>query len=66
MITLPFCKFHALQPLDVTLFKPFEIAFIKERDTTMVKRNYIKLNKIPLAGWVDKTLNLALQEKISC
>jgi hypothetical protein len=63
MITLPLCKFHALQPLDVICFKPFEIAFRKERYTTMVRRNYKKLYKITLIGWVDKSLNLALIRK---
>ncbi len=60
MITLPLCKFHALQPLDVICFKPFKIAFRKERYTIMVKRNYTKLYKITLVRWVDKSLNLAL------
>jgi len=63
MITLPLCKFHALQPLNVICFKPFKIAFRKERYTTMVRRNYTKLYKITLAGWVDKALNLALIKK---
>ncbi len=50
MITLPSHTFHAFQPLDVACFKPFKIAFKKERDITMVKRNYIQLDKITLAG----------------
>jgi hypothetical protein len=58
MIILPLCKFHARQPLDVTCFKPFKIAFRKERDTTMVKRNYKIKIKMTLVGWVDKTLYL--------
>jgi hypothetical protein len=32
----------------------------------MVKRNYTKPNKITLARWVDKALNLTLTRKISC
>ncbi len=40
MITLPSHTFHAFQPLDVACFKPFKIAFRKEKDITMVKRNY--------------------------
>jgi hypothetical protein len=47
----------------VTGFKPFKIAFRKERNTTMVKRNYKKMNKITLAGWVDKTLYLSFTRK---
>jgi hypothetical protein len=63
MISLSLCKSHALQPLDVICFKPFKIGFRKERDTTMVRRNYTKLYKITLVGWVDKALNLTLIRK---
>jgi hypothetical protein len=66
MITLHSQKSHALQPLDVAWFKPFKIVFKKERDTTMVKRNYIKLDKITLKGWVDKALDQTLIRKIQC
>ncbi len=58
MITLPSHTFHALQPLDVVCFKPFKTTFRKERDISMVRRNYTELDTITLAGWVDKTLNL--------
>jgi hypothetical protein len=44
---------HAFQPLDVSCFKPFKIAFQKVRDATMANRNYIKPDNIILAGWVD-------------
>jgi len=47
----------------VTCFKPFKIAFKKEKYITMVKRNYTKLNKIALARWEDKKLHLALTRK---
>ncbi len=40
MITLPSHTSHAFQSLNVACFKPFKIAFRKERDITMVKRNY--------------------------
>jgi len=61
MITLPLHTSHALQPLDVACFKPFKITF---RDIIMVRRNYIELNKITLARWINKTLDLThLQEK---
>ncbi len=64
MITLPLHTSHAFQPLDVACFKPFKIAFGKERDIIMVRRNYIELNKITLARWIKKTLDLThLQEK---
>jgi hypothetical protein len=49
--------------LDVAYFKPFKVAFKKERDITMVKMNYTKPNKITLVGGVNKTLNLALPKK---
>ncbi len=41
-------------------FKPFKITFKKEKNIAMVRRNYIEPNKIVLARWVDKALNLAL------
>jgi hypothetical protein len=63
MSTLPSHTFHALQPLDVAYFKPFKVAFKKERKITMVKMNYTKPDKITLVGWVDKVLNLALTRK---
>jgi hypothetical protein len=52
MITLPSHTSHALQPLDVASFKPFKTAFRKERDITMVRNNYIELDKIKLARWI--------------
>jgi len=58
MITLPSHPSRAFQPLDVVCFKPFKTTFRKERDITMVMRNYTKPDKITLAGWVDKVLNL--------
>jgi len=60
MITLPSHTSHAFQPMDVACFKPFKNDFRKERDATMVKRNYTKPNKITLTGWVDKALDLTL------
>ncbi len=42
MITLRSNTFHALQPLDVISFKPFKIAFRKERDIAMVRTKYTK------------------------
>jgi hypothetical protein len=60
MIILPSHTFHALQPLDVVCFKPFKTPFRKEKNIAMVRKNYTKLNKITLARWVDKTLDLTL------
>ncbi len=41
---------HAFQPFDVACFKPSKIAFKKEKDIAMVRRNYIEPNKIALGG----------------
>jgi hypothetical protein len=40
--------------LDIIYFKPFKVAFRKERNKTMINKNYIKLDKMILARWVDK------------
>jgi hypothetical protein len=65
MVTLPSHTSHALQPLDITCFKPFKTAFRKEKDTTMVNRNYIDPDNIVLVGWVDKLVDQALSKKKS-
>jgi hypothetical protein len=44
MFTLPSHTSHALQPLDVVCFKPFKTTFKKEKNTTMINRNYIELD----------------------
>jgi hypothetical protein len=49
----------------VACFKPFKIAFKRERDTSMVDRNYIEPDKITLAGWVYKALDQTLIRKKS-
>jgi hypothetical protein len=53
IVTLPLHTSHAFQPLDVACFKPFKIAFRKERVATMVSNNYSKPDKINLVAWVD-------------
>jgi hypothetical protein len=63
MIILPSHTSHALQPLDMACFKPFKTIFKKERDTIMVRKNYIKVDKITLVGWVNKALDQALTSK---
>jgi len=63
MVTLPSHTSHAFQPLDMACFKPFKTTFIRERNKVMVTRNYIELNKITLARWVDKALDQALTRK---
>jgi hypothetical protein len=49
--------------LDVAYFKPFKTVIKRGKDTTIFSRNYIKPDKIALAGWVDKILNHALIRK---
>jgi hypothetical protein len=53
MVTLPAHTFHALQPFDVSCFKPFKTTFRKEKNVAMFKSNYMELDKITLIGWVD-------------
>jgi hypothetical protein len=61
MITLPSHTSHALQPLDLTCFKPFKTTFRKERNGAMDNKNNTKLDNITLVTWVDKTSNLDLR-----
>jgi hypothetical protein len=42
--------------LDVSCFKPFKTTFWRVKDVTMANRNYMELNKIILAKWVDHVL----------
>ncbi len=46
---------HALQPLNVVRFKPFNTTFRKEKDVPMASRHYIELDKT-LVTWVHKAL----------
>jgi hypothetical protein len=63
MITLPSHTSHALQPLDVSCFKPFKIALKKVRDATMFRNNHMELDKITLIGWVDQAFEQSLTKK---
>jgi hypothetical protein len=47
---------HALQPVDVFYFKPFETTLKEGKDGAMVKSNSMEPNKIILPRWVDKAL----------
>jgi hypothetical protein len=62
MITLLSHTSHALQPLDVSYFKPFKTSFRKERNNNMVRNNYNELNKATLTTWVNKALDVALSK----
>jgi hypothetical protein len=57
MVTSPTHTSHALQPLDVSCFKPLWITFQKERDNAMVKNNHYEPNKCTLIRWVNKSLD---------
>jgi hypothetical protein len=65
MITLLNHTSHAPRPLDVVYFKSFKTTFRKERDDAMASKlaNYIELDKITLASWVEKALDLSLTKK---
>jgi hypothetical protein len=64
MITLPSHTSHALQPLYVSCFKPFKIAFRKVRDVAMFKSNHmVEVDKITLVGWVDQALEQSFTKK---
>ncbi len=63
MVTLPTYTWHALQPLNVSCFKPFKTTFRKERSSTMVKNNHLEPNKVTLTTWVDKALQQPLKKE---
>jgi hypothetical protein len=54
---------HALLPLDVGHFKPFNLAFRKGKDNNMVRNNHLELDKVTPTSWVDKTLNQSLSKQ---
>jgi hypothetical protein len=54
---------HALQPIDVSCFKPIKITIKKERNNAMAKNNYKKPYKITQARWVHKSLDYALSNQ---
>jgi hypothetical protein len=63
MVTLLAHTSHALQPLNVTGFKPFKITFSKKKDSTMAKNNYLELDQIIIITWVDKALQQSLKKE---
>ncbi len=63
MLTLPTHISHALQQLDVICFKPFKTTFRKEKVFTMAKNNYLELDKVTLAAWVDEALQQSLKNE---
>ncbi len=63
MVTLPSHTSHALQPLDVTCFKPFEIAFEKERhNNDQHELHWIR--KVTFGRMGGQSINQAFSRKI--
>jgi hypothetical protein len=63
MITLPTHRSHILQPIDVSCFKTFKIAFMKERDSAMIRNNHRELDKCTIVTWVYKSSDQTLSKK---
>ena len=60
LLTLPSHTSHALQPLDVTIFKPFKISFSLYRDVWTMSNKGSAAHKETLAQWVSLSLRKAL------
>ena len=65
IVSLPFHTSHALQPLDVSCFKPFKIAFRKIRDRWLLTSKTKPVDKRTLYEWTSQALKVALTPKIS-
>jgi hypothetical protein len=62
LLTLPSHTLHALQPLDVSVFKPFKQFFRQYRDFWMSRNLNEGASKEILAQWVSLSLKKALIE----
>ena len=51
---------HGLQPLDVSCFKPFKVAFRAYKSTWYLKNHGVKVRKEDLATWISLALEKAL------
>jgi hypothetical protein len=60
LLTLPSHYSHAMQPLDVALFKPFKGAFCVYRDAWTLNNRGRGTRKEVLASWTSKALSGAL------
>jgi hypothetical protein len=60
LLTLPSHTSHALQPLDVTVFKPFKTHFREYRNFWTSRNMHQKASKETLAQWVSLGLRKAL------
>jgi hypothetical protein len=63
LLTLPSHTSHAMQPLDVSCFKPLKQAFRLLRDVWTLRNKNRGANKEVLAKWVSAALEKALSEK---
>ena len=63
IVSLPSHTSHVLQPLDVSYFKPFKLAFRQIRDSwTLVNKGRI-VEKQELCEWIAQALQKALSPK---
>ena len=60
VLTLPSHTSHRLQPLDVSVFRPFKCAFCAYRDAWTLQNRGRGAQKEDLAQWVDLALKRAL------
>jgi hypothetical protein len=63
LLTLPSHYSHAMQPLDVSVFKPFKLAFRVYMDIWTVQNRGRGARKEVLASWVSKALRRALTKE---
>jgi hypothetical protein len=60
LLTLPSHTSHALQPLDVSIFKPFKTVFKVYKDMWVSSNKGMHTRKTVLAQWISKSLRAAL------
>ena len=63
IVSLPSHTNHALQPLDVSCFKPFKTAFRKIRDKWSLTSKTKPIDKRTLCEWTSQALKAALMPK---
>ena len=63
IISLPSHTSHALQPLDVSCFKPFKTAFRQIRDSWTLLNKGEKVEKTDLCEWTSQALEKSLTAK---